>query len=483
MAVARPLKPRGGPDGRRPLSGAELNQATRIHEASLLLLENPGIRIEHEDLYNDLIRRGARPGRSALVARIPRAMAGDYLALCPPAVTLTDRKGSPTVLTSHSEPVFWSAPGLNLYQNGEHRRFRSEDMACWARLLDHLPSVHAVFGVALDDVPPPARDVAGLRTMAKNSSKHLRVLFFSPDSAEVLLDMKQVVGPHPWFSIGFTAHGPLRWTRLALDVFRRTAGHGIPATINGEPMAGASAPVTLAGTAAVGNAEILAGLVVNQMLEPGRPCIYNFGLAHVFDMKTAIAVTGGPENALLAHLSALMGRFYDLPSASWVSTEAMSPDSQAALEKTFGFQAHAASGMSCIWGVGQLESELTLSPAQAVIDDEIIAYTRRYRRGVPVDAETLALEVTQSVGIAGCFLDHEHTLAHFRQELFEPRLLYRKRRDAWNAEGSKSLSERAEKRAEELMRLPVETELTGDQVKALDHLSERYLMKQKSQGG
>ena len=106
----------------------------------------------------------------------------------------------------------------------------------------------------------------------------------------------------PWFSVGFTAHGPLRWTALALEIFRCSAGRGIPTTINGEPMAGVSGPMTLAGSAAVGNAEILAGLVVNQLLEPGRPCIYNLGLAHVMDMKTRSGRDGrSGERALRAN--------------------------------------------------------------------------------------------------------------------------------------------------------------------------------------
>ena len=116
----------------------------------------------------------------------------------------------------------------------------------------------------------------------------------------MMAEMKKVIGDYPWFSVGFTAHGPLRWTNLALEIFKRSAGHGIPTTINGEPMAGVSGPVTLAGSAAVGTAEILAGLVINQILEPGRPCVFNLGLAHTFDMRTSIAVTGGPENHLFA---------------------------------------------------------------------------------------------------------------------------------------------------------------------------------------
>jgi hypothetical protein len=119
------------------------------------------------------------------------------------------------------------------------------------------------------------------------------------------------VFPWPWFSIGFTAHGPLRWTNLALEVFARSAGHGIPVTVNGEPMAGASAPVTLAGAFAVGNAEILAGIVVNQLLEPGRPVVYNLGLGHVLSLALdVVRATGiaGPSSRPTARSPTIAGR-------------------------------------------------------------------------------------------------------------------------------------------------------------------------------
>jgi trimethylamine---corrinoid protein Co-methyltransferase len=285
--------------------------------------------------------------------------------------------------------------------------------------------------------------------------------------------MKPVVSERPWFSIGFTAHGPLRWTALALEIFRVTAGAGIPVSVNGEPMAGVSGPVTLAGSAAVGNAEILAGIVINQLLEPGRPCVYNLGLAHIFDMKTAIAVTGGPENAIFADLSAVMGRFYGLPSASWVSTESMSPDAQAAMEKMFGFASHWQAGVSNIWGVGQLESEITISPAQAVIDDEMIAYISRFRRGAEVSDDTLAVELIRKVGVAGSFLEDQHTLERFRDELFMPKLLFRKRRPAWNQAGRPTIEQRAEDQADKLMAEPVETGLDDNQLRTLAELAGR----------
>ena len=444
--------------------------AERIHEASLELLAEPGVRIEHDRLCERLLKAGATPGRDAQVVRFPRELVMECVERAPSEVHLADRRGGGYVIGGDNRVRVWSVPGMNLLTHGEHRPFNSKDMADVARLVDALDNVDAVFGLSLDDVPPGARDVVGLRILAQNTPKHVRVLCFTPEGADALCEMK-AVADGAWFSVGFTAHGPLRWTHLALEIFARTAGHGIPTTVNGEPTAGASGPVTLAGSAALGNAEILAGIVVNQILEPGRPCIYNLGLAHFLDMKTAIAVTGAPENHLFAQVSAAMGRFYGLPSCAWVSTESMCPDPQAAMEKAFGFAAQMSAGVSLIWGVGQLESEMTFSPAQAVIDNEIVSYCRRYARGVGVSDETLALEEVRKVGIAGSFLETEHTLEHFREELWEPTLLFRNRREMWD---HRRLDEVAQTRADELIAADRAPGLTEEQDKALLAIETRF---------
>jgi len=449
--------------------------AGKIHRAALDLLKDPGIKLEHDEICKMLLDEGAKEGASANVIQIPQELLEEKLALCPKQFLFADKEGKGRWVGAKGEADIWSVPGLKMHENNSIRPFTKDDMARIARLLDQLENVDGVFGFALDDVPPGARDVVGLRVMAENTRKHIRVLCFTPQGSDMMVEMKKVVGDHPWFSVGFTAHGPLRWTNLALEIFKRSAGCGIPTTINGEPMAGVSGPVTLAGSAAVGTAEILAGIVINQILEPGRPCVFNLGLAHTFDMRTSIAVTGGPENHLFAQIAAMMGRFYNLPSASWVSTESMCPDAQAALEKTCGFITHLQSGVSNIWSVGQLESELTFSPAQAVIDDEIISYVKRYLQGVTVNDETLAVELIKEVGISGSFLDHPHTASHFRTELFMPRLLFRQPRELWEGQGSKDMTERAEERAQALMQNSVDNGLTDDQLRELDALANRFL--------
>ncbi|HOX06665.1 MAG TPA: trimethylamine methyltransferase family protein [Planctomycetota bacterium] len=417
-----------------------------LHETTLRILEEIGVRLEHDGVVARMLKAGAKPGAGPQDVRFPRKMVEEHLKLAPSRVTLARRDGTADALTPDSPSVFWTNPGMYLWNGKERRELSSRDLGSVARLCDNLDSVQGVMGMAMADVPPRHRDFTGVRVIAENCRRHVRALCFTPTGMEALAEMKKVF-PGNWLSVGFTAHGPLRWTNLALAIFEKSAGHGIPTTINGEPMAGVTGPVTLAGAMAVGNAEILSGIVVNQVLEPGRPVIYNLGLAHTFDMKNATAVTGGPENALFARASAELGRFYDLPSSSWASTESVFDDGQAALEMTFAIHSHSYNRSSLVWGLGQLESEKTISLAQLVIHDEILAYSRRYERGFAVTPETLQYDLIRQVGIGGSFLETEHTLENFRENLWDPRISNRRARESCPG----PLEEVARARAEELI--------------------------------
>jgi len=449
-----------------------LEDIQKIAAASLEVLETIGVRLEHEEVRARVLRAGARPGLTNEDVRFPREMIEYCLASAPRSVSLGNVDGTATCLTPESESVFWTCPVLHVWTGEERREVRSEDLIAISRLCNHLDNVHGVMGVALADVMPQHRDFVGVRIIAENSRKHVRALCFSGPGMEALAAMKPLL-PGNWFSIGFTAHGPLRWTNLALDVFLRSAGQGIPVTINGEPMAGVTAPVTVAGTAVVGNAEILAGIAVNQVLEPGRPVIYNLGLAHVFDMKHATAITGGPENALLARLSAELGRFYQLPSSSWVSTESLFEDEQAALEKMLGFLTHVGSKVSLIWGMGQLESEMTLSLAQLVIDDEMVNVVRRYLRGFEVDNESISLETIRDVGISGSYLEHDHTFQNFREHIYHPCLLNRAARNPQ----SKPLHQQAREKAQELLKEEEDSGISPEISAELRKIEQHYRQK------
>ena len=350
---------------------------------------------------------------------------------------------------------FWTGAALFYLDHKGLRLIEKKDLAGFSRIVDTLSNVDVIVGTSMEDVPPTHRDFVGFRIMAENTRKHLRALSFTARGGEAMIEMAKVLSgerslkENPIFGIGFTAHGPLRWTSLALGVFKATSGYGIPCTVNGEPMAGASAPVTLAGTAAVGTAEILSGIVINQVLEAGRPCFFNLGFSHVMDMRNGFAVTGGPENALLAVAGADLARFYKIPSVSWMCTDSLLYDGQNALEKMLACLTHAQARVSAVWGVGSVESEKTISPVQAVIDNEIIGMVRRYLSGFMVDEESVALDEIRKVGISGEFMSSEHTLAHFRGAIFEPRILVRVQR-SFTAE-SDTMAGRAEKTVEQVL--------------------------------
>ncbi len=430
----------------------------RIHQAALNLLADPGVRLEHDGVVERLTRAGGQPGHDARVVRFPREFVDELLGLAPRTVRFADLAGHVHQATPGGPSLFWTGAALNwVGPDGSCRPIKTADLADWARLIDGLAGVGGIVGTAIEDVPPAARDFVGLRIMAQNCRKHLRALSFTPGGTEAMRQMARVLAggaslrDRPVFSMGFTAHGPLRWTHLALDIFARSAGDGIPVMVNGEPVAGASGPVTLAGAAAVGHAEILAGIAVNQVLEPGRPVIHNLGFAHILDMRTATAVTAGPETCLLAALGAALARRCGLPSASWMCSDAMSPDGQAAAETMMAALAHSGAGVNVVWGVGSLESEKAISPVKAVIDDEIVGMVRRFVRGVEVSDQTLAEPLVRRVGIGGEFLGSDHTMEHFRDEFHEPAILCRVTRQNWEEQGRPDLADRARARAETIL--------------------------------
>jgi trimethylamine--corrinoid protein Co-methyltransferase len=206
-------------------------------------------------------------------------------------------------------------------------------------------------------------------------------------------------------------------------------------------MMGGTAPVTIAGAVALGNAEILSSLVMHQLTNPGAPFLYGHGVHHL-DMKEMISVYGAPEFQIARVAAAEMGRFYGLPVWGYAGhSDSKIVDGQAAADAQFSVFVALMARTNLNHDVGYLESGLTGSPEMMVLTNEIISMTRRFVEGIRLDEESLASGVIHDVGPGGEFLSHEHTMAHWR-ELWLPQLFDRQRLDPWIAGGSKGLGER-----------------------------------------
>ncbi|MDP7739832.1 MAG: trimethylamine methyltransferase family protein [Lentisphaeria bacterium] len=459
-------------------------QIAEIDRTSRRILSEIGVRVDDDRLRQLALSAGAGQGSTNDRLLLPPEMVDEYLALAPPTARFADCRGGVRESGTGSRPTFWTGAALNWIEDNRVRSIVSKDLADMARLADALPNVSAVVGTSIEDVPPPARDFVGFRILAENCGKHLRPLLFTAAGVEPILEMAQVIADgrtlaeHPLVSFGYSCLSPLHWSQISVELWRRSSGHKLPLMLNAEPIAGATSPVTLAGSVALSNAEILAGVVLVQLLEPARPVIHNLGFAHTIDMRSAACLSGAPECGLMAHAGAQMAAHYGLPSAAWMCTDALIDDGQAALEKTMIGLVQVLAGTNVIWGVGQLETQKALSPVQAVIDDARADMLLRIWDGLCVDDENLAYEAIRDVATGGGdFLAHDHTLRHFREALSESPLMARTQRETWEAAGSKHLNQGAAERAEQILAQPPVRHLSDQQSQELRAIEQRALQR------
>jgi trimethylamine--corrinoid protein Co-methyltransferase len=453
----------------------------QIYRDALDVLQTTGFRVDDEEIYNLLLRCGAKAGGTPNSARLPAQMVEERLKICPSQIRIGSRSGQARTLGPGCGTEFWTGNALHIAEGRERRELLSADLARLARVVEALPNIDGMVGTSIGEFPAACRDFVGFQVMARHTRKHLRPCIFTPLGATAIIEEAQVLAggstlaEHPVVSFGYSIVSPLHWSATALKVMRNTSGKKIPFMINSEPMGGGTAPVTLAGCLVSGLAEALSGMVVAQLLEEGRPIVLNLGFAHVMDMSTALALTGSPENALLQAAGAEVCRFLNLPSAAWASTESMLADGQAAFEKTMTAMAHAEAGVNIVWGMGNLESTLSMSPEMLVIDDELVGAIKHFAGGIPVDREHLALETIQTVGLQGDFLSSEHTLAHYRRSIRFSKLITRSKRAVWDERGKKSLEEKAREQVEKILSRPAEEIVDADQERELDRIVGFYM--------
>jgi trimethylamine--corrinoid protein Co-methyltransferase len=217
------------------------------------------------------------------------------------------------------------------------------------------------------------------------------------------------------------------------------------------PNAGATAPVTLAGTIALGAAEYLSGVVIAQLIKKGAPVIGG-GTLFAMDMTTGVASYGSTEFNLLHAAMTEVCKYFGLPVFSLAGCSSSKVfDSQATLESMFGTLSAALSGANLIHDVGYLEDGLCGSFEQVVITDEIIGMVKRYIQGIKVDKNTLALDVIEKVGPGGNFLGQDHTFKNFKSEMFMPTLIDRNVYAKWHDAGAKTLETRVNEKVKEIL--------------------------------
>jgi trimethylamine--corrinoid protein Co-methyltransferase len=243
---------------------------------------------------------------------------------------------------------------------------------------------------------------------------------------------------------------PLKHSETATSKLLYMAEQCLPIVHSPAPMMGGTAPATMAGGLALGNAEVLSSLVMHQLRRPGAPFVYGSGLHHL-DMRTTISVYSAPEFELARAAVAELGRFYGLPTWGYAGhSDSLVMDEQAAADAAFSVLVSLLAGSNLVHDVGYLEAGLTSAPEMIVFTAEMIDMLRCFVGGFSFDAEDLAMDVIHQVGPGGEFLSTDHTLEHFR-DFWEPQLFNRQRADDWVGAGRRRLGDRLREKTVQIL--------------------------------
>jgi trimethylamine--corrinoid protein Co-methyltransferase len=262
---------------------------------------------------------------------------------------------------------------------------------------------------------------------------------------------KEALRRQPTFFAICSVGSPLQMIQMQLEGLLICADYGQPLAMSPEAIAGATAPVTLAGLLVQQNANILAHITLAQIFRPGTPVLYGT-VSTIANMRLGTVALGAVETGLITAASAQLARHYGLPCRSVGGvTESKREDLQAGLERTATLLPAVLAGVHFITCGGTLDGTMLESDALLMLDDELCGAALRLARGVDVGDEALALDLIKRIGYAGNYLAEEHTVRLFRQEHFIPSLLPREPYDAWEEAGSRTAVDRARDRAREVL--------------------------------
>lgn len=308
------------------------------------------------------------------------------------------------------------------------------------------------------EVPVAYRCVAVAATMLRQTTKPITFWYHDRASARFLNELlialrgsEQAAAAQPAWYPFLEPISPLRFPFNGIDLLYETARLNLPVPIGPMAQMGLSAPCSLAGTLAQEHAEILAGIVITQLVKPGMPVCYG-GICHAFDMRTTQMIFGGPEQAIFGVAMTQMGKSLGLPVYINVGlTDSKRPDAQAGLEAGVTLALGAAAGADIFGHMGICGVDQASSLDILVLQDEIIRYVESTMREWDFSDDAFGLDVTAEVAQGGRFIETAHTAERFRRELWFPRLLDREYYQGWRARGALPTEARCRERREEIL--------------------------------
>ncbi len=465
------------------------DERARVHERTLRILANVGLRVDTAQGRRILKDAGAEVDENRNIVRFPRVLVEESLRLAPKEFTLGARRpgwdlqmnGGDCTLLIDGEAMF----ALDR-ETGERRPGTIRDWLEATRLVDALDEIGVYWCmVEAGDRGDAMADYVGyLRDLFRNFSKHVQDSTSTPEQAPWFLEVLQVVfgdketirRRHP-VSFLLCPLSPLVIEGPYTDAYLALLGWDIPVAVMPMPLMGATGPGSLISTTVLGNCEVLAMLCLIQAAAPGTPFIYAPALA-TMDPRSGRYDAGAIENGLLGAAAVEMARTYGLPvEGTGGGTSHYVPSIQAGYERALNGLLPLLSWPDILVGPGLLGGSMILSLEQLMIDVEVFRMYKRAYRGIASDEDKWLEDVIERVGPGGNFLEERSTVKGIRGgEWYVGRMGIHDSYEGWVASGRLNLLDQAREKIEHILATHKPLPLDEDVERELDRIQKRAQM-------
>lgn len=450
------------------------------------LLAKKGIRIEHPKVMEILKAAGAEAEEATGSVKFPVSLQRDALAKAPREFTLAAIDPKYDLKFPHPQDLFYTRTNTGaMYYPGEDGKYHHiliDEVAEFTRLmnaLEHidfwsLPSTKPV------DFPAETIDIHTLDTVLRNTTKHGWVQPYEAENIKYLIELaaavvggKEELRKRPIISSICCSVPPLTYKYMDMNIIYESCLAGVPLQPCSLPAAGANVPITPAGIAMVATAEVLAMIIMAQIIAPGTPCVAT-PLLFEMDMKTTVTTQSA--------MSTTMGRMiamqlfkdgYGIPGHTYATgTDSCVMDAQSGFEQASLSHMVALSGGAVLGGAGQIETAKGINPVQLVIDNDVFGMVKDLKAGLVVDEESVDWEEVMAIGPHESFVEKAHTFRHFR-DYYRAKTFSRDSRTAWEEKGGKDLAARACEQYETLRQNYVPVTLPKEVTDEMDAIVKR----------
>ena len=432
----------------RPTEPLSADQIEAIHEASLDVIEQIGIRFLNETALDHLQRAGCSIDRSDMNVKMDRHWVMEMVRHAPSSFTVTPRNPQRKITVGDGHFIFGqvSSPPNILDSETGRRMGTREDFCNFLHLSQAFNCIHAIVGYPVEpmDLHASVRHLYATLDMLVHTDKVVHGYSLGKERIEDVMEMTRIAAgisheefdarPHMFTNINSSS--PLKHDYPMLDGAMRLAARNQPVVITPFTLSGAMAPVTIVGAIVQQNAEALAAIALLQFINPGTPVVYGAFTSNV-DMKSGAPAFGTPEYVRAMQVSGQMARFYDVPIRSSNANAANVPDGQAVWESAFSLQGAMSGHSNLIYhAAGWLEGGLSASPEKFVMDCEMLQQVTYTQQPLEFDTDALAVEAINIVGPDGHFFGCDHTQKRYKTAFYNPFLSDWSNYESWQEAGA-----------------------------------------------